>query len=175
MTTNSDKIPRIVYAIYGIRDGQIHLYIGSCKQTLKERLSKHQTDFRSWFYNNDLSRYSSSCDLYCKFGPDNVKIMLLMKCDSVTKPEIEDWEGIWQIEFHRLISLHEKNWILVNQRFAGHKWYLTDYGAAYAKANYAKGYFWNAKYRKTKKGKEAMARDNQKRKQKRLSDKFLGS
>jgi len=70
-------------------DGEI--YIGSTKQPLSVRLSKHKHDYKR-FLNNKYN-YVSSFSLFSKYGIDNCEIIELEKCDYISIKDLRKLES----------------------------------------------------------------------------------
>ena len=72
-------------------DGEI--YIGSTKQPLSVRLSKHKHDYKR-FLNNKYN-YVSSFSLFSKYGIDNCEIIELEKCEDISNTDLRTIERMY--------------------------------------------------------------------------------
>ena len=117
-------------------------YIGSTsKKYLCERLACHKTNYRNYYKGKiNNSKYSSSFELFNKFGIDNVKIILLEDYNCNSKYQLETKERYWIENNNNCVNKFiptrsKKEWLKDNK----------DYFIKYYKdnKNYFKQYYLN--------------------------------
>jgi hypothetical protein len=69
------------------------IYIGSTRQPLSIRLSKHRHDYKR-FLNNKYN-YVSSFFLFDKYGIDNCEIIQLEKCEDISNTDLRTIERMY--------------------------------------------------------------------------------
>jgi hypothetical protein len=69
------------------------IYIGSTRQPLSIRLSKHRHDYKR-FLNNKYN-YVSSFSLFSKYGIDNCEIIELEKCEDISNTDLRTIERMY--------------------------------------------------------------------------------
>ena len=84
---------------------QNEIYIGSTKQPLSVRLSKHKYDYKRW--KNGRYNYVSSFYLFDKYG-DNIEIIELEKCEDITNLELKELEKFY-IQDLECVNIHGKH------------------------------------------------------------------
>lgn len=122
-----------LYRIWSLLGDEI--YIGSTADTLSNRFGKHKRDYKSWVKNKDdnKKRYTTSFELFEKFGVENCKIDLEHNFPCNSKAELHSEEG-------RVQRIHKA--ILINNNIAGRtqeEWFSEnkEHRAEYNKQYYA--------------------------------------
>jgi len=95
-----------IYRIWTLLSDEI--YIGSTADTLSNRFLKHKNRYKIWL--RDKKKYTSSIELFEKFGVENCKIDLEHNFPCNSKAELNSEEG-------RVQRMHKEK--LVNKQIAG--------------------------------------------------------
>lgn len=105
MNYNNSKIYKI---ISNMGD---EIYIGSTTQPLHKRFSKHKSDFKCW--QNKKTNYTSSFQLFEKFGIENCKIILIEEFPCENKDQLRAKE---QFYIDSMICVNKYNSFLTPQK-----------------------------------------------------------
>ena len=83
------------------------IYIGSTKQPLSVRLSKHKHDYKRW--KDGRYNYVSSFNLFDKYGLNDCEIIELEKCqEDITNTELRKIESLYIKELP-CVNIHGKH------------------------------------------------------------------
>ena len=117
-----------IYKIIARQGGEC--YVGSTFQELRYRWTGHKCHYKRW--KDGKSDYTSSYDLFERYGVDNCQIVLIKSYEVVDRRHLEMYETLWvcrlkpvnEISPFRITWLSRAEWLQNNKEY--YKQYRVD-------------------------------------------------